>query len=78
MSSGSDKARAIFKGFGFDDFMIGQLMVRLEAEGLIASEPLGDSIGTVLRILEDQGLELHEVHSAVEAMQDEGVVFRER
>ncbi|QJD49791.1 helix-turn-helix DNA-binding domain protein [Streptomyces phage ClubPenguin] len=75
---GSDKARAIFKSFGFDDFMIGQMMVRLESEGLISAEPLGDSIGTVLRTLEEQGWELHEVHSAVEAMQDAGVVFRER
>lgn len=39
--NGSDKAREIFKRFGFDDFMIGQILAAMEAEGLMADKPLG-------------------------------------
>lgn len=68
----------VLEGFGFDDFMAVQIFQALKIRGLLVTEPLGDAISTVLQTLEDQGLELHEVHAAVEAMQDAGVVFRER
>jgi len=68
----------VFEGFGIDEFMAGQIFQALKIRGLLVTEPLGNAISTVLQTLEDQGLELHEVHSAVEAMQDAGVVFRER
>jgi len=31
--TGSDKAQEILQSFGFDDFMIGQVLVRLESAG---------------------------------------------
>jgi hypothetical protein len=72
------EVKAVLQSFGFDEFMAGQVFERLRIQGLIVTEPLGDSISTVLQTLEDQGWELHEVHSAVEAMQEAGIVFRER
>lgn len=66
------------RGFGFDEFMMGQIFQALKSRDLISKEPLGDAISKVLTALENQGWELSEVHSAVEAMQNAGVVFRER
>jgi hypothetical protein len=36
--SSSDRARKIFKSFGFDDFMVGQMLARFEHEGMIVLE----------------------------------------
>jgi hypothetical protein len=72
------KVYEVLQGFGFDEFMSRQIFEALKQRDLINEEPLGDAISKVLQTLEDQGWELNEVHAAVEAMQDAGVVFRER
>lgn len=74
-----EKGKQILLGFGFDEFMARQVMHRMKMHDVLQKEPLGDAIGTVLRVLEeDCGWSLEEVHAAVEAMQNAGVVFRER
>ena len=70
--------KALQEDFGFDEFMANQIFQCLKKRGLIVTEPLGDSISTVLRVMEDYGLEHREVLDAVGEMQSEGVVFRER
>ena len=74
-----EETREVLRSFGFDEFMVGQVTMRLKRRGLIAHESFGDSIHKVLDVLENEcGWSLDEVHAAVEAMQNAGVVFRER
>lgn len=79
MVNPEEEVKETIKSFGFDDLMAGQITARLKYRGLIAKESFGDAIDKVLNVLENEcGWSLNEVHDAVEAMQNAGVVFRER
>lgn len=78
MDKSREKVIETLKGFGFDDFMAGQIFVALKNKDLINTEPRGDSYNIVSQVLEDQGMDIDEVQTAIEAMVLGGVVFRER
>lgn len=73
-----EEVKKVLRSFGLDEFMASQIATRLAQKDLINKEPLGDAISKVLSVLDNEGWELPQIHSAVEAMMDAGVVFRER
>lgn len=79
MTKSEEGVEEVLQSFGFDKFMIGQVVQRLKQRGLIAEESFGDSYSKVFDILKDEcAMDIDEVQIAMKSMLDVGVVFRER
>lgn len=75
MTTITDKAREIFKSFGFDNFMIGQMLAKLEAGGVLADKPLGIVFSWIEEVEEKTPLlepDMGNVHELLDNLRREG------